>query len=71
VRLGGVGKLIVQNVKRPLSWALSAVKHRKQVFRSLGSLLWPVFPARAFTICWRRDLPHSRIEVAFGRDWNL
>jgi hypothetical protein len=34
-------------------------------------LLRPVFPGRAFTTYWRSDLPHSGVELAFGRDRNL
>ena len=39
--------------------------------RSPGLLLRPVFPARAFTTCWRSDLRNSRVELTFGRDRDL
>jgi hypothetical protein len=48
--------------------AATARKRRKRAYRSPGSLLRPVFPARAFTTCWGSDPRHSRVEVAFARD---
>jgi hypothetical protein len=52
-------------------YGASVLKLRRKASRSLGLLPRPVFPARAFTTCWRSDLPHSGVEVAFGRDGDL
>lgn len=62
---------MLPNGKRPKTYGAFANKLRKRGSRSPGSLLRPVFPARAFTTCWRSDLSQVGVEVPFAWDGNL
>ncbi len=44
---------------------------QRRASRSLGLLRRPVFLGRAFTTYWGSDLPHSGVELPFGRDRDL
>lgn len=64
-------KWLQSDLDAPKTYGASANRRRRRVSRLPGSLLRPVFPAGAFTTCWRSDLSQVRVELAFGRDWDL